>query len=205
MSCSMHSDAMSEISSRVNTRPVGLCGVLRTNARVRGVNAARSRSGLRVQAGGRAARTRAAPGQDAIRPVILVERLGDDHLVAGIDQGEEGRRHGFGAAAGDRHLALGVDLHVVHPPVLLGDREPEDRAAPGDRVLVDVPPNGGAGRFLHRLGHREVREALREVDGAVGLGDPRHLADDGFRERGRLGATDACGVSLLRGRSAIFR
>ncbi len=125
------------------------------------------------------------PGQDAIRSVVLVKRLRDDDLIAGIDQGEEGRRHGFGPAAGDRHLALRVHLHVVHPPVLLGDREPQDRAAPGDRVLVDIPPDGGACRLLHRFGHREVREALREVDGAVGLGDPRHLADDGFLERGR--------------------
>ena len=51
-SCSRQSSATAEISSRVKTRPVGLCGVLRTIAFVRFENAALSRSRLRPQCGG---------------------------------------------------------------------------------------------------------------------------------------------------------
>ena len=126
----------------------------------------------------------ARAGEDAVRSVVLVKRLRDDHFVARIQECEERRRHGLRGAAGHGHLALGIDLEVVHPPVLFGDREAQDGTAPGDRVLVDVSPNCGAGRFLHGLRHREIWEALRQIDGAVRLGDPRHLADNGLGKRG---------------------
>ena len=50
-SCLMHNSAIIVISARVITRPVGLCGVLRTSAFVRFVNAFFRRSGSIVQCG----------------------------------------------------------------------------------------------------------------------------------------------------------
>ena len=44
MSCSRQSSAIPNSSSRVSTAPVGLCGLVITIARVRGVIAARSSS-----------------------------------------------------------------------------------------------------------------------------------------------------------------
>src|SRR6266851_3684354 len=51
-SCSMHNSAISVNSWRVNTRPVGFCGVFKTRARVLLVNAERSSPGSNVQVGG---------------------------------------------------------------------------------------------------------------------------------------------------------
>ena len=47
----MHRSAIVVELVAAKTLPVGLCGVLRTIARVRGVNAARSSSGSNVQSG----------------------------------------------------------------------------------------------------------------------------------------------------------
>ena len=47
----MHSAAIAASSSRVNTLPVGLCGVPITTARVRDENAAASSSGSNDQSG----------------------------------------------------------------------------------------------------------------------------------------------------------
>ena len=46
-------------------------------------------------------------GQDRVRPVVLVERLEDDHLVARIDDRHHRRHHRFGGAAADRDLLVG--------------------------------------------------------------------------------------------------
>ena len=45
-------------------------------------------------------------GDDRPRPVVLVERLEDDDLVAGVQDGEERRQHRLGRAAAHGHLAL---------------------------------------------------------------------------------------------------
>ena len=61
------------------------------------------------------------------------------------------------------------------------------RRAPRDRVLVDVVVDRRARRVLHRLGHREIGQALRQVDRAVLVRHARHLADHRLGER--AGAT----------------
>ena len=121
-------------------------------------------------------------GEDRVGTVVLVVGLQHDHFIARVDQCEEHSRHRLGRTAGDRDLAVMVDLHSVPSSVLLGDRDAEGRAAPCDRVLVDVAVNGGAGRLLHRLGHRKVGKPLREVHRFVLVRDAGHLADDRFRE-----------------------
>ena len=50
---SMHRDAISSSSARVNTRPVGLWGVFTRIARVRSVKAARSSASSMAKSGGR--------------------------------------------------------------------------------------------------------------------------------------------------------
>ena len=48
-------------------------------------------------------------GEDGVGPVVLVERLEDDHLVARVHQRQHGRDHPLGRAAGDGDLGLRVD------------------------------------------------------------------------------------------------
>ena len=125
--------------------------------------------------------------EDRVGPVVLVERLEHDDLVAGVEHAEHRGDHRLGRAARDRHVAFGLDpRHAVARSVRVGDRGSERLGAPGDRVLVDVVGDRLASRLLDLLGRGEVGEALRQVDGAVRDREPRHLADHGFGERGGL-------------------
>ena len=47
-------------------------------------------------------------------------------------------------------MAVGMDVHAVELPVLLGDGLAEARRSPGDRVLVEVAVDGFVGRPLQR-------------------------------------------------------
>ena len=93
-----------------NILPVGLCGVFRMSARVRGPNAAASRAGSNRQSGGASgtARTVAARHGDVGR-VGVVGRLEDDHLVAGIDDRQQRVVQQLGRAARDRDLGVRID------------------------------------------------------------------------------------------------
>ena len=81
---------------------------------------------------------------------------------------------------------------AVAPRELARDRLAQRPRAPGDGVLVDVGVDRGAGRVLDRRRRRKVRKPLRQVDAAVELIEPRHLADDrlgelrGFLRSGEL-------------------
>jgi hypothetical protein len=134
--------------------------------------------------------------QDGVRAVVLVERLEDDHLVAGIDDPEQAGDHRLGRSAADRHLRVGVDRHAVAPRPVAGDGLAQDAGAPGHRILVHVAVDGPAGGRLD-LGRRgEVGEALREVDGAVALGEAGHLADHRLGEAGGLGGRSELGHGI---------
>ena len=114
---------MASRSSREKTVPVGLLGLQRMIALVRSLNAAASSSGSNRQCGGRSGTNRGVgAGQDAVGPVVLVERLRQDHLVARIDQREQRDQHRLGAAAGDGDLGLGIDPQSQVPIGMLGDR-----------------------------------------------------------------------------------
>ncbi len=122
-------------------------------------------------------------GKNRVRAIVLVERFEHDDFIAGIDQRQENRRHGFGRATGDRDLPFRIDLHAVPPVVFLGDCQSQSGGAPGDCVLIDVSVDRGARCILHRRGHREIGKSLREVDRIRIVGDPRHFANHALGER----------------------
>ncbi len=99
--------------------------------------------------------------EDRVRPVVLVERLEHDDLVAGVEHAEHRGDHRLGRTARDRHVAFGLDpRHAVARSVGVGDRRPERLGAPRDRVLVDVVGDRLTSRLLDLLGRGEVGEPL---------------------------------------------
>ena len=176
---------MNSSSSRVKTLPVGLLGELRMMALVRGVKARRNSS--RVEGPVRRVQvnvSRSAPQSSVSGPVILIERLEENHFIARIEHREHGRDHAFGGAAADRDFALGVEVHRVVARVLGRDGVAERLGAPGDGVLVDIGVDSCRGGAFERFGRGEIGKALGEIGGAVADGQARHLADYGFGEIG---------------------
>ena len=102
-------------SSRVNTLPVGLFGVLMMIARVLLLKRGRELVGIEQCQSRLVQRhvARRGAGENRVGPVVLVERLEDDDFVARIDDRHHRRHHRFGRAAADRHLLVGDDLDAV--------------------------------------------------------------------------------------------
>ena len=119
--------------------------------------------------------------EDRVGAVVLVERREDDDLVSGVRNRHHGGHHGLGRAACDYDVLVGVDRHAHKVLLLGGERLAHGLGAPSDGVLVIE--RLGVGRdgaeTLEQLCRGiEVREALREIDGVVFIGDARHAADD---------------------------
>ena len=118
------------------------------------------------------------PGENGIRPVILIEGGKYQHLVPRVADGHHGAHHGLSAAAGDDNLGLRVDLPPNGPPLLPGQGLTEVLRSKGDGILMGA----GVGRFgqsVHDLlGRVKVRKALGQIDGPVLVADPGHAADD---------------------------
>ena len=120
-----------------------------------------------------------------VRPVVLVERLEHDHLVARVADSEERGDHRLRRSAGHCQHRLWVDPHRIELAVRARERVAKALRTPRDRVLVDVRVDGSFCGVLHLRRRGKVREALRQVDPAVHRGEPRHLADDRFGETDR--------------------
>ena len=75
-------------------------------------------------------------------------------------------------------MGVGVDGEAGEMALLAGEGAAEIGRAPGDGVLVGAGVGGLFERGAQLLRRIEVGEALREVDGAVLIGDARHAADD---------------------------
>jgi len=159
-------------------RPVGLCGELTTSSRVRGVTASRTRSQSTPKPGRSSARAPRARRPVRSRVRRVVGGLQDDHLVAGAHHGMDGAEQRLGRTRGDGDLRRGVHASSVQVEHLGRDRL-EQRWPAGHRgVLVDA----GA----HLLGDErdelrrrvEIGEALRQVDRAAFLREPRHDRED---------------------------
>ncbi len=125
---------------------------------------------------------RRGAGKNRVRAVIFVMGLEDHHFVAGVDDAHHGGHHGFGRAAGDGDLALGIDAHALRALKFARDGIAQFLGAPGDGVLIDVVRDGLARRFLYFGGGRKIGKALRHVHGVVLLREARHFADHGFGE-----------------------
>ncbi len=117
------------------------------------------------------------PAEERVGPVILVERLEDDHFVTRIEQREHARDHTLGCSAAHGDLALGINFELIKTPVVLADGVAKRFRAPGNRVLVHIGGNGLLSGSLDFVGRREIGKALRQVDCAMLEREARHLAD----------------------------
>ena len=120
--------------------------------------------------------------KDRVGAIVFIKRLEDDHFIAGIDDRHHRRHHRFGRAASDADFALRVDFHAEIPRRFFDDGVAEILRAPGDRILIHVGHDGVAGGELDLFRRGEIGKALRQVDRAIEMRLPRHLADDRFGE-----------------------
>ena len=133
-----------------------------------------------------------------VRHVVFVERLEDDDLIAGLNDGEHGGHHRLGRAAGDGDLAVRVQVQAGEAQGLGGDRFAQAGGAPGDGVLVDIGVDRVDRGLLDEIRGGKVRVALGEVYRPVEHRQARHLADHGFVENG--GARCRVGGTIFHGR-----
>ena len=179
-SCSQASAAIPVSSARVNTAPVGLCGVFSSRSRVRGVIAARSASEVGAEPGRpQGDRDPGGARHGHAGGVGVVVGLERDGLVARLEERDQRGGDRLGGARGDQDLAVGVDVHAVEALLVGGDRVPQLGNARARRVLVTPPfqdRRGGRGGDLGRA--VGVREALAEVDRPGRQGQRRHLGED---------------------------
>ncbi len=179
---------MNSSSARVNTLPVGFehfAGriVRRVQDDRFGVRAKRGREFLFVKrpiGSAELHEPRRGSAQNRVGPVIFVERLEDNNFIARIDDRHHGGHHRFRRAAADGDLALGVVPYALGALKLFDDGVTQWLRAPSDRVLIDVISDGFASGFLDFLRRGKVRKPLRQIDGAVLQGQPRHFPNHGF-------------------------
>jgi hypothetical protein len=87
-----------------------------------------------------------------------VRRVGQDDLVAGVGEAEEGIEHGLALPAGDDDLAARVVRRPAPPPHVLGDRLLEVLAAVEREPAVGVVlADRGAGRLERGGRRRDIR------------------------------------------------
>ena len=127
--------------------------------------------------------TRRCVCKDRIRPVILIERLEQDDLVARIDRGHHRRDHPFGRAARYSYLAFGIDIEPEIRHRLLCDRLAKFLYAPRYCVLIMIGKNGVDRRLLYLLRRLPIGKSLTQIHGAIFYGLAAYLANDGFCER----------------------
>ena len=108
----------------------------------------------------------------------IIDRLENDHFVAGFDNGEDGAGQGLRAARSHHHLAHRVQLEPVPAPVMGRDRLAQFGNAHHRRVLV-IAIHGSIGcRLPDVLGAGMVGKALAEIDGVIVARKLRHRLED---------------------------
>ena len=135
---------------------------------VSGPNAAASSVGIECPIGRmqlHEARRRA--GKNRVGTVIFVERLEDDHFIAGIDDGHHRRHHRFRRTAANRDFAFRIDGDALRALEFLSDRVAKRFRTPGDGVLIDVRVDGFLRGALDFSRSAEIGKSLREIDGAM--------------------------------------
>ncbi|MNT36997.1 hypothetical protein D3C72_1731120 [compost metagenome] len=141
---------------------------------------------VRVRFGGGAQRHRhrSAARQADRRQIGVVAGFDHDDFVAAAHGGQHGRHQGFGRAAGDGDLGLGIVGMAVQFARLCRDGFPQRRHTRHVGILVVA--------VGHRLGHEraqrgvriEIRKALAKVDGLVFDGQAAHHGEDGGADVG---------------------
>ncbi len=133
---------------------------------------------------GEAHQPRNAPGAPDQRQIAVVERLDQHHLVAGDDQAGHAVGQRLGGAGGDQHLRLPVHVEAVEALVGIRHRLAQLDEAHHRRILVEAGDKLLRREPLHIGGAVDVREALAEIDSALGDGKPRHDLEDGHGQAG---------------------
>ena len=123
--------------------------------------------------------------EDCVGAVVLVVGRKDDYLVAGIAGRHHGRHHGLGAAAGDHHMGVGVQVDPHPVSLLVYQGLAKAGRSPGDGVLMGPLGHGAFAGGKH-LGRRiGVGKSLGKIDGVILIGHAGHLADNGLGEAGQ--------------------
>ena len=161
----MASSAIRSRSPRVSTPPVGFAGELITIIRVRGVisEASSSTSSRKSLLHADRDRDRRAADEPGERLVDRVARVGDDDLVAGVDQGQDRVEHHALAANGDED-AVRRRPRTPAGGGVLGDRLAQRGEAGERRVVGLARVEGALGRLADVRGGVEVGLADLEVD-----------------------------------------
>ncbi len=135
------------------------------------------------------------PGQFDVRDIRVVTGLENNHLVAWVDDGQDGGQYGLGGARG--HGQFGD--RVVGPPVQSLDLG-RHRLAQGGyachrRILVEALAHGIANMGEQLRVAIKVRETLAQVHRPFFGGQSRHHGKDGGAHAGGFGGKDrAAGV-----------
>ena len=125
-----------------------MAGLLNRIICVRGVIACFTRSTSIRKSGYVSTNTHFAAGQRHQRAIHDEVRIEDDHLVAGVERGQQGQHQAAAGAAGDEHLAVGMAVLLVDLPLqLLAQRR--DALRQGVAVLVAL--DGVDRRLPNRL------------------------------------------------------
>ena len=123
--------------------------------------------------------TRDAAGLADDREIGIVDRLEHDHLVAGLDHGQNGRCQRLGAARRHHHLGHRIEREAVPALVMGRNRLPQFRNAHHRRVLVVAVHHRVRGGAANVLRPGIVRETLAEIDRVVVARELRHRLEDG--------------------------
>jgi len=125
-------------------------------------------------------------GEGDGRGVGVVVGLEEDHLVARLDQRQQGGGDGLGGADGDQDLGVRVEGGAV-AGALGGDGRAQFGAAEAGWVLVVPVADRALGLGQHAGRAVGVREALTEVDRPGPVRQRRHLGEDRRGERPQPG------------------
>ena len=135
-----------------------------------------------------------AAGEDDAGAVAHVARLGDQHLVARLQDHPQGRVDGLAGPHRHRHLGGGIVLHAEAPVQVQADLLAQLQQAPVGRVGGLPVEQAVDGRLADVVGRHEIRLAHAQGDDALhGAGQVEETAD----AAGRHGGDGAVEVPLI--------
>ena len=85
----------------------------------------------------------------------------------GVDHREHGRGDRLGGAGRHQHFGVGVELEIVEPPLMFGNRKTQFRDADPRRILIAPGPDRIDRCLLDDIRTVDIGKALPEVDDPV--------------------------------------